>query len=368
MALQELAGRQARPDPSRDAVSKRDDIAQRVLAKVQQRDVSNEPPRARVMGTFIGQVGQQMTAGFAARVEDLERERREGFVILALDPKTIRRGDHANRHALSLKATDEDFVALKDSLRRDGQIMPVSVRAVTGDARHAYELVSGHRRHEAALQLDREIPAGFKIRAVMDTAAQEPAKLALHMYLENAARKDLSAYELGAMFRTWIDGGIFADQQTVAEATGLGKASITKYLQVAGLPKTVLDAFGDPRVIAVRWAELLVAALKTNGLAVQAAARKLAEQANGADQQAPDAVLRQLTDAAAGKKPKQGGTHSETVKLDGRTIFAYSLRNDKIAIRFGKHVERQLARELTEEIKELLTRRLKAKLGRGGTR
>jgi hypothetical protein len=79
-------------------------------------------------------------------------------------------------------------------------------------------------------------------------------------------------------------------------------------------------------------------------------------------------VLRQLTEAAAGKKPKRGGTHSETVKIDGRTAFAYSLRNDKIAIRFGKHVERDLARELTDEVKDLLTKRLKAKFGRGGSR
>ena len=46
----------------------------------------------------------------------------------------------------------------------------------------------------------------------------------------------------------------------------------------------------------------------------------------------------------------------------------YSLRNDKIAIRFGKHVDRQLARELTDEIKELLTLRLKSKLHEGGSR
>ena len=191
MAFQEPAGHEARPDAAGHTMSKRDDIAQRVLGKVQQRSAAAEPPRPRVMSTFIGQVGQQMTAGFAARVEELERERREGFVILALDPKAIRRSDQANRHALSLAVADADFAALKDSLRRDGQIMPVSVRLVAGDPQHAYELVSGHRRHEAALQLDRERPDGFELRAVLDTAAQEPAKLALHMYLENAARKDL---------------------------------------------------------------------------------------------------------------------------------------------------------------------------------
>lgn len=346
-------------------MSKRDDIALRVLGKVQERSAAAESPRPRVMSTFIGQVGQQMTQGFAARVEELERERRDGLVILTLDPKAIRRSEHANRHALSLKNTDVDFLALRASLKRDGQIMPISVRAVTDDPRHAYELVSGHRRHEAAIQLDRETEGGFKIRAVLDSAAQEPARLALHMYLENAARKDLSAYEVGAMFRVWLEAGLYAEQTAIAEATGLGKQTVSKYLQVAALPKAILDAFGDPRVIAVRWAEILMAALRANQPAVLATAKTIAGRAERPE---PDSILRQLADAATGKKPKKGGTHSETVKLDGRTIFAYSLRNEKIAIRFGKHVDRQLARELTEEIKELLTRRLKSKLQQGGRR
>ena len=347
-------------------MSKRDDIALRVLGKLQQqREAGAEPARPRTMSTFIGQVGQQMTAGFAARVEDLERERRDGLVILTLDPKSIRRGEQANRHHLSLQNTDEDFLALKASLKRDGQIMPVSVRAIADGSGHAYELVSGHRRHEAALQLDREIDGGFKLRAVLDAAAQDPARLALHMYLENAARKDLSAYEVGAMFRNWLEADIFTEQQAIAEVTGLGKQTVSKYLQVASLPRVLLDAFGDPRVIAVRWAEILVAALKADEAAVLKVAKTIAAREG---RPAPEVVLRQLSDAAVARKPRKGGSHTETVKLDGRTAFAYSLRNDKIAIRFGKHVDRQLARELTEEIKELLTRRLKSKLQAGGPR
>lgn len=347
-------------------MSKRADIAQRVLNSLQQREATpEEPARPRPPRTFIGQVGEQMTQGFAARVEALEKERREGGVILSLDPTRIRRSVHANRHELSLGESDQDFLALKLSLKRDGQIMPICVRTVTGDSAHEYEVVSGHRRHEAALQLDLESPNGFRIRAVLDSAAQDPVALALHMYLENAARKDLSAYELGAMFRTWLEAGVFAEQQAIAEATGLGKQTISKYLQVAALPRVILEAFGDPRVIAVRWAETLVAALKANEAAVLAMADKLAARE---DRPAPEIVLRQLADAATPRKAKRSGTQSETVKIDGRTAFAYSLRNEKIAIRFGKHVEREVARELTEEIKDLLTRRLKERLAHGGQR
>ncbi len=346
-------------------MSKRNDIARRVLSELQQQEPASEtPPRAaRPPRTFIGQVGEQMTQGFAARVEVLEKERREGGVILTLDPKRIRRGPQANRHALSLTDSDEEFAALKRSLIRDGQIMPISVRTVSDDPEHDYEVVYGHRRHEAALQLDQQGP--FKIRAVLDSAAQDPVTLALHMYLENAARKDLSAYELGAMFRAWLEADIFGEQQAIAEATGLGKATITKYLQVASLPKAVLDAFGDPRVIAVRWAEILSAALKANEPAVLAAAKRITDRT---ERPAPEVVLRQLSEASTARKPKRSGTQSETVKINGRTAFAYSLRNEKISIRFGRYVDREVARELTEEIKELLTKRLHGRLGREGGR
>ena len=344
-------------------MSKREDIARRVLSSLQQQGAAAEAPpgAARPARTFIGQVGEQMTQGFAARVEVLEKERREGGVILSLDPKRIRRSAQANRHELSLIESDEDFSALKRSLIRDGQIMPISVRAVTGDPEHDYEVVYGHRRHEAALQLDRECP--FKIRAVLDSAAQDLTTLALHMYLENAARKDLSAYELGAMFRNWLEGGIFPDQKSIAEATGLSKQSVSSYLQTAGLPQPILEAFGDPRVIAVRWVYMLAPALKANEAAVFAVARKLAKRP---DRPAPEIVLRQLIDAASARKPKETGSQSETVKIDGRTAFAYSQRKERIAIRFGKHVDPDTAKALSEEIKDLLTKRLQSKLGRRG--
>lgn len=348
-------------------MSKREDIARRVLSTLQERreaDADGDTvARPRPARTFIGQVGEQMTQGFAARVDTLEKERREGGVILLLDPKRIRRSAQANRHELSLTEGDEDLVALKKSLKRDGQLMPICVKGIDQDPLHNYEIVSGHRRHEAALQLDRESPDGFKIRAVLDSAAQDPWALALHMYLENAQRKDLSAYELGIMFQAWLDGGLFTEQQQIAEAIGLSKQAIHGYLQIANLPQLVLDAFSDPRVIAVRWGYVLAPALKSNEDAVLSTARKLSERP---ERPAPELILRQLVDAGAAPAPKRSGSQSETVKINGRTAFAYSLRNERIAIRFGKHVDPQTAKELTEEIKELLTKRLKARLARGG--
>lgn len=315
--------------------------------------------------TWIGRVAEEHNTGLKGRIQELESERSAGLVVLRIDPKRIRLTELANRHALSLDGSDTDFIALKADIAQRGQLEPIRVRpAAHAQGVFEYELVYGHRRHAACLALDAETAEGFPVLALLDAQAADARDHVLKMYQENAARKDLSAFEIGRMFRGWLDARVFSEQNEIAEATGLGKQTVSKYLQVAALPDPIIAAFRDPRVIAVRWAESLMAALRQNAAAVLGAAKRLAEQAD-----APaELVLRTLLDAAVKRKTTRGGSQSETIKIDGRTAFAYSLKNERIAIRFGKHVEPQVAKELTGEIKELLTRRLKAKLGRAGSR
>ena len=312
--------------------------------------------------TWVGRVANEHNSGLKDRIAELEQERSQALVVLKLDPKRIRSSELANRHATSLAAADPKLEELKVAIRDHGQLEPIRVRPVADDPQADYEIVYGHRRHAVALALDGEQEGGWPVLALLDATAADSRDHVLKMYLENAARKDLSAYETGAMFRSWLNAHVFPDQLAIASATGLAKQTVSKYLQVADLPAVVLAAFGDPTVIAVRWAEQLVAALKARETAVMAAAAELAGLSEHAT---PDVVLRRLVDAAA-KKAKRSGSQTETVKFDGRTAFAYSLKVDRIAIRFGKHVDRQAARELTDEIKELLTKRLKARMTRGG--
>ena len=312
--------------------------------------------------TWVGRVADEHNTGLKSRIADLEHERTHGLVVLKLDPKRIQSSALANRHAASLAADDPSLAELAQAFRDRGQLEPIRVRpAATGD--FDYEIVYGHRRHAVALSLDAETDGGWPLLALLDASASDARDHVLKMYQENAARKDLSAYETGAMFRGWLASKVFDGQTEIAAVTGLSEPSVSKYLTVAMLPKVVLEAFGDPRVIAVRWAERLAAAIKTSSADVVEAARAIAREDTPLK---PDVVLNRLLDAAQPKKRKKGGSQSETVKIDGRTAFAYSLKNDRIAIRFGKHVEPQIARDLTGEIKDLLTKRLKAKLGRGG--
>ena len=136
------------------------------------------------------------------------------------------------------------------------------VRAVADDPAADFEIVSGHRRHRAALALDSEVEGGFPVLAIVDGKAAESRDLVLKMYRENEERADLSAFEKGTMFQQWLATGVFAEQGELAAAIGVSDATVTKYLQIADLPSFVVTAFSDPRDIAVRWSHDLVKALK----------------------------------------------------------------------------------------------------------
>lgn len=344
-------------------MSKRDEIAQRVLGKLTSREAPAEgatPRPARPMNTFIGQLGQQVAQGYAARVEELEREREAGLVLLRLDPKSIALTEFANRHALGLALSDESFKALKESIRTHGQDTPVRVRPCRSGATKPYELVEGHRRHAACLALDAETEGGFQILARLDAAAKDTKDLVLKMYRENAERMDLSPYEYGRMFQSWLDAKVFPKQGALASAVGLSDSSVSNYLQVAELPGEVLAAFGDPRAIAVRWVHDLARALKRNGPAVKATARKIAERAA---RPVPDAVFRELALHGVEETKRSTSSREEAVKIKGKVAFSLTRRAGRVTVKFGKTIDPSFQQEVGDAIKEAAERLLSARLG-----
>lgn len=346
-------------------MSKRDEIAQRVLGKLVNRDAPaagavTAPAQRRPMNTFIGQLGEQVAQGYAARVEELERERESGLVLLRLDPKTIGLTEFANRDVRGLGASDENFAALKESVRANGQDTPVRVRPAAPGSAKLYELVEGHRRHAACLALDKETVGGFRILARLDSAARDTKNLVLKMYRENAERMDLSPFEYGRMFQSWLTAKVFQRQGELAKAVGLVDSSVTKYLQVAELPAEVIAAFGDPRAISLRWVADLNRALKRDGSAVRSAARAIAGRN---PHPAADATYREL--AAFGVEPSKtsGSSREETVKIKGKVAFSLTRRSGRVTVKFGKTVDRQFQQEVGDAIKEAAERLLSKRLG-----
>jgi ParB family chromosome partitioning protein len=301
-------------------------------------------------------MGDVIKDGLLGENQRLKAEREGGMVLLRLDPKQIAVTEFANRHDLSLSSDDPAFKQLKASIAQHGQDTPIRVRPAGPGGALPYELVEGHRRHAACLELDSERDGGFTILARLDSAAADTRDLVLKMYRENAEREDLSPYETGRMFQSWIAAKVFARQGDLAKAVGLSDAVVSRYMQTASLPEYVLRAFGDPRLIALRWASDLANALKERDAHVRS---KAADIIAREPRPAPEAVLRELcaTPTRSGAPPS--ASREEVVKIKGKVAFRISRRDGRLTLRYAKGVDAPTQRELTEKIKELVETRLK---------
>jgi ParB family chromosome partitioning protein len=339
-------------------VSKREDIRSRVLAQITGAGAGAAEPTARAsdpirVKAHIAVVGEQVREGLASRVERLEAERQAGMVVLRLDPKSIHSSEFANRLELALDESDAEFRLLKEDIRTQGQLDPIRVRPARGGSQFEYEIVYGHRRHAACLALDRDAEGGFRVLALLDATAVDRKALVLRMHAENDVREDLSPYEYGRMYRSWLRAGLFETQVDLAAAVGRDDSPVSMYLQIGDLPIEVLAAFVDPREISLRWAPQIMRALKEDRDHVLGIARTIAGMSPRPS--APE-TLRLLT-ATRGDK-RDSASREEAVKIKGRIAFRVARRDGRVTLKFGSEVSRQIQKELVEEIKELTEKRL----------
>jgi ParB family chromosome partitioning protein len=207
--------------------------------------------------------------------EDL-RDRLKAFdgatPVRPLDPATVRPSRWANRHEASF--LDAAFEELKAEIEAaGGNVQPVSVRPVakplngsTPDGA-SYELVFGHRRHRACLQLG--LPLLAMVTDLDDRALFET------MERENRARKNLSAWEQGGMYRRALDEGLYPSQRKLSESLGVDVSLVSKSLSLARLPDAVVTAFASPLEIQFRWAQPLAEALQKDPEALIARAQRI---------------------------------------------------------------------------------------------
>lgn len=185
-----------------------------------------------------------------------------------IDPKLIDPSRYANRHELNYAGLE--FSSLRAEIESaGGNVQPIKIRSVAPAAGAAtrYEVVFGHRRHRACLEL------GLPVLAVIDNL--DDRALFVEMDRENRARKDLSAWEQGMMYRRALQQGLFPSNRKLAEAIGVDLSALGKALALADLPDLVVQSFGTPLALQFRWAKPLAEALQANREAVLSRAGQL---------------------------------------------------------------------------------------------
>lgn len=187
--------------------------------------------------------------------------------VRSLDPNKISRSKFANRHELNFEG--DDFANLKQEIANSGRnIQPIKVRPIKNKSgTSSYEIVYGHRRHEACRQL------GINVQAIVDNLDDQT--LFVEMERENRSRKDLSAWEQGIMYQRALQSGLFPSNKKLAEAIGVDLGAVGKALALAELPTEVVSAFPSPMDLQFRWAKPLRDAIEADGEGVLALAKTI---------------------------------------------------------------------------------------------
>lgn len=188
-----------------------------------------------------------------------------------LDPKLVLPSKWANRAEASFQS--KEFDALKLEIESaGGNVQPIKVRPIAAEqsraGQGAYEIVFGHRRHRACLEL------GLEVLCTIEEI--DDANLFTQMDRENRQRADLRPYEQGVMYARALDDELFPSMRKMAEALGVDVGNASKAISLARLPDLVLSAFQSPLDLQQAWASGLNEALQKNPDVVLARAKDLA--------------------------------------------------------------------------------------------
>ncbi|MDN8618319.1 ParB/RepB/Spo0J family partition protein [Variovorax ginsengisoli] len=212
------------------------------------------------------------------------------MVAKPVDPKLISASSYANRVEQSYLSSD--FHALKGEIASaGGNVQPILLRR-SGER---LEIVYGHRRHRACLEL------GLPVLAVI-TDSMSDQELFVQMERENRGRADLSMWEQGLHYTRALDAALFPSLRQLALDLGLNVATVSRAISVAKLPKEVVAAFKSPLDLQYRWANPLRDALQRDPEGVLTRAREIAGLAK---RPASAEVFRRLTEVA--RRPGKRG-------------------------------------------------------------
>lgn len=178
--------------------------------------------------------------------------------VKLLDPKLIRRSLWANRSEAEFKT--KEFAELKADIESaGGNVQPIKVRVFDCRTPHEtkYEVIYGHRRHQACLDL------GLPVSALVVEHFSDK-ELFEEMDRENRSRKNLSPWEQGRMYQQALDAGLYPSIRKMSELLGIGLGNASTVIQIARLPSALIEAFPSPLDIQFRWAKPLTDAVQKN--------------------------------------------------------------------------------------------------------
>jgi ParB family chromosome partitioning protein len=290
--------------------------------------------------------------GISREIEDARRlkESFEGTErVVDIDPALVESSFIEDRlsHDTGL---DESFEELVESIRLNGQQVPILVRPHP-EKQGFYQTAYGHRRLRAAARVAKPVQA--IVRDLTDV------QLVLAQGKENTERRDLSFIERAFFARNLVERGF--ERGLVQDALSLDKAEMTRFLQVAAaVPAPIVRAIGPaPKIGRPRWVRL--AELLKSERARQAALNEItfdvfkAADSNSRFNRIFERLLKQVEPVTAPAREVPSTIwESRDVKI--RSVAQLHSDEGRCVLTFTEHAPNGFAEFVASELDKLLSR------------
>lgn len=274
----------------------------------------NRPRNPRAASLAMGEELESVRGELERANTELDQVR-GGQLLQRIDASHVRPSQFKNRDDRSFESAD--FRELVDSIRvAGGNSVPANVRRIAGDGEPQFELIYGHRRHRACLEL------GLPLLAIVDGDVDDRA-LYEAMTRENSQRGDLTPWEWGKHYARGMSLG-YETQKDLARETGRSEAHVSLALDLVSLPEGLVSAFASPLDLQLKWGRELKNALTGSRDKVLAKARELA---NREAKPSPVEVFGELREA--GRGPVKREARPDNVQIKGKTVSARLITEGK---------------------------------------
>lgn len=251
--------------------------------------------------------------------------------------------------------TEESCRAELDSVRRDGQLVPVVGRLLSNEPDFDVEVICGSRRLFVARHL--RIPIRVEIRQLTDREA------AVAVEAENSLRKQASPYERGLWLAKLLRQGIYHSQDEMARNLRISPTQVTRLLKFAELPALVIAAFPSPHDILESWAVELHKAWndERRRLIIDRSRSLRANKSRAPAGSAYETLIGPITHA---RRATTTATRRIVKSPDGTTLLRCERQRNDVVLRIPNAlVDHSLEEELAQTVAAVVGRRAKS----GGT-
>lgn len=308
----------------------------------------------KAMGLTLSSITRE-----AEEARALRQALEEGERIVSLDTGRIDVSFVSDRLS-DEERDDPDFLALVESMRENGQQVPILVRPSpaaggAGEGEGRYQVAYGHRRLKAAHRL------GIKVKAIVRPLTDD--ELVLAQGKENAERRNLSFIERALFAHTLVGRGF--ERRLVCDALTVQKSELSRLLQVAeAVPFRFIRAIGPaPKAGRERWMALGTLFSNGNGAEIEKAADETTSERFAAA--ASDERFQMLFDRLLRPAQKAPAAAEEKiVRADGALLATVERKGRAVRLSFAKDVDPAFIAALTGRLREDYAVFLAEKAGR----